>query len=303
MRCATPLHATFTVRDDGKKDIQFSNAHARAFKLGVSLPGDDYIQIPCGRCMPCRLEHSRARAIRCVHEAKMYDDNCFITLTYDECNLPKDGSLVRKDTQDFMKRLRQKFSDRQIKVFGCGEYGGQLLRPHYHLILFNCDFKDRYKWEKVNDYWYYRSPTLESLWKYGHSTTCDFSFEAAAYVARYCTKKINGSLAKDHYGDRLPEFPIYSTRSGGIGKTWFDKFAKSDLFPHDTVIARGAKCKPPRYYDTLRERVDPEGFAKAKEARRILGEENADDNSYRRLAVKLKCQEARMKMLIRKLER
>lgn len=88
----------------------------------------------------------------------------------------------------------------------------------------------------------------------------------------------------------------------GIGKPWFDKFAKSDLFPHDNLIVRSHPCKPPRYYDVLREREDPEGFAKVKEARRELGEEMEDNSTFKRLATRLKCLEARTKLLVRKLE-
>nr|QJB18765.1 MAG: replication initiator protein [Microvirus sp.] len=301
MPCYFPLQATFSLRADGKKDIKFSNANARLFQLGVKPLGDSGLSLPCGRCMGCRLEKSRQWAVRCVHESKCFDDNCFVTLTFAPEHLPPDGSLCRKHVQDFLKRLRRKFEDRKIRVFYCGEYGDKLGRPHYHLCLFNFDFKDRVRMYKVNNFWYYRSSILESLWTFGNSICCDFSFETAAYVARYCTKKINGSQADSHYGGRTPEFAGMSLKPG-IGKTWFDKYAKSDLFPHDNVVSRGARSKPPRYYDVLREREDPVGFAEAKEARRLQGEENADHATCKRLAVRLKCLESRTRLLVRRLE-
>jgi hypothetical protein len=308
MPCYFPLQATFSVRKDGKKDIRFSESKSRLFRLGCKSFGDNNLSIPCGRCMGCRLERSRQWAVRCVHESKCFDDNCFLTLTYAPEFVPKDGSLVRKHVQDFLKRLRFKFSDIKIRVFYCGEYGDKLSRPHYHLCLFNFDFKDRERLYKVNDFWYYRSAVLESLWSdpvtgksFGHSTVCDFSFETAAYVARYCTKKINGPDAKAHYGNRVPEFAGMSLKPG-LGKTWFDKFGSTDLFPHDNVISRGCRSKPPRYYDILRERVDPVGFAKAKESRRLLGEEMSDDSTFERLATRLRCMESRTRLLIRRME-
>lgn len=301
MPCYFPLQATFALRADGKKDICFSNANARAFVAGRKLIGDSNLSLPCGRCMGCRLERSRQWAVRCVHESKCFDDNCFVTLTFSPEHVPKDGSLCRKHVQDFLKRLRRKFEDRKIRVFYCGEYGDQLGRPHYHLCLFNLDFPDRVKFKKVNGFWYYSSVILSDLWPFGHSIVCDFSFETAAYVARYCTKKINGSQAEDHYQGRTPEFAGMSLKPG-IGSTWFDKYAKSDLFPHDNVVSRGAKSKPPRYYDILRERVDPDGFAKAKEARRELGEESSDNSTCKRLVTRLKCLEARTRLLVRRLE-
>lgn len=301
MPCYFPLQATFSLRKDGKKDISFSNVNALRFHRGWKMIGDNNLSIPCGRCMGCRLERSRQWAVRCVHESKCFEDNCFITLTFSPEHMPENGSLCRKHVQDFLKRLRRKFSDRKIRVFYCGEYGDQLGRPHYHLCLFNFDFVDRVKWKKINDFWYYSSNILSELWEFGFSTCCDFSFETAAYVARYCTKKVNGNLAKDHYNGRVPEFSGMSLKPG-IGKTWFDKYAKSDLFPHDNVVSRGAKSKPPRYYDILRERIDPDGFALAKEARRELGEESSDNASFKRLATRLKCLESRTRLLIRKME-
>lgn len=59
----------------------------------------------------------------------------------------------------------------------------------------------------------------------------------------------------------------------------------------------------PRYYDKVREKVDPEGLALAKEARVERAESKVDDNTFERLAQKLKCQEARFKLLYRRLER
>jgi len=302
MPCFFPLQATFTVRRDGKKHIKFSNANARLFQQGAKMLGENNISLPCGRCMGCRLEKSRQWAVRCLHESRSYEDNCFVTLTYSSEHLPPGNSLCRKHVQDFLKRLRFKFSDSKIRVFYCGEYGDNLGRPHYHLCLFNFNFKDRVKWKKVGDYWYYISKDLSDLWTFGHSTVCDFSFETAAYVARYCTKKVNGTLAKLYYGGRTPEFAGMSLKPG-IGKLWYDKFAKSDLFPHDNLVVRGAVCKPPRYYDILRDRDDPDGFAKAKEARQKLGEDLSDNSTFKRLATRLKCLEARTKVLIRKMER
>ena len=46
------------------------------------------ILLPCGQCIGCRLDRSRAWAMRCIHEASLHDENCFITLTYNAENLP-----------------------------------------------------------------------------------------------------------------------------------------------------------------------------------------------------------------------
>ena len=42
------------------------------------------MMVPCGSCMSCRLEKSRQWGVRCMHEAKLYENNCFVTLTFDD---------------------------------------------------------------------------------------------------------------------------------------------------------------------------------------------------------------------------
>lgn len=76
--------------------------------------GHKELKLPCGQCIGCRLERSRQWAMRIIHEASMYDNNCFITLTYSPENLPPDGGLRKKHFQLFMKRLRKKLK----KKFG-----------------------------------------------------------------------------------------------------------------------------------------------------------------------------------------
>lgn len=296
MPCYFPLEATCAPRGDGKQKVTFAS---RTWRRSDWKP-DGYTMIPCGRCIGCRLERSRQWALRCVHEAKMHDESCFVTLTYADEYLPEGGTLVRKDVQLFMKRLRQKKG--KVRVFYAGEYGEDLQRPHYHLCLFGCAFDDAVFWKKVLDSAYYVSDELCALWPFGHSVIGDLTFESAAYVARYCTKKITGDLAKDHYGGRLPEFAGMSLKPG-IGATWLEKYGKTDVFPHDECIARGHPCKVPRYYDVLWERLDPKGFAVAKARRKELGEAKASDATPERMAVRLKCQEARMRLLSRTLEK
>ena len=259
------------------------------------------VVVSCGCCPSCVLRRSAVQTNLLTAYSAQFRYVYFVTLTYAPDFLPEGGTLVRKHVQDFLKRLRDRFSDQKIRVFYCGEYGENFSRPHYHLCLFNCTFKDGVRWFSNNGNWIYRSKLLEELWPFGNSSFSDFTFETAAYVARYCTKKISGSLADEHYAGRLPEFCGMSLKPG-IGSSWFDKYGESDLFPHDNVIVRGARCKPPRYYDKLRDRVDPDGLAKAKQVRQELADECADDNTFSRLRTRLKCMQSRTRLLVRKLE-
>lgn len=303
MPCFHPLQATFSVNQDGSKNVEFS--HSRAFALGVERVGDSNLMLPCGRCMGCRLERSRQWGLRCLHESKLYEDNCFVTLTFDDVNLVKecpDGSLNKKHIQDFMKRLRRRFDHIKIRVFYCGEYGESLGRPHYHLCLFNFDFPDKRFFKSVNGQDLFVSDILSELWPFGHHGIGSLTFESACYVARYCTKKITGKAADDHYCGRLPEFAQASLKPG-IGRGFVEQFGESDIFPFDECVVRGARCKPPRYYDKFLEKLDPERFQLVKDRRRVRAEDKADDNSYRRLLVKEKCLQARFNKLVRTIER
>lgn len=217
---------------------------------------DELAAVPCGQCIGCRLERSRQWAVRMMHEASLYDENCFITLTYSDEHLPVAGSLDRRAFPLFMKRLRKRFSDVRIRFFHCGEYGGATGRPHYHACLFGFDFPDKAPWAHRKGFPVFRSEALEQLWPFGQSEIGSVTFESAAYVARYITKKVTGEGAERHYQavvestgevvDRVPEYVTMSRRPG-IGRPWLDRFG-CEVFPADSVVVRGKLAKPPRYY-------------------------------------------------------
>ena len=187
MVCYYPLKG---YRSRSGKGIVFNRANGF-----VDMP----MAVPCGQCIGCRLERSRMWAVRCVHEASLHADNCFITLTFDDSHLSHTGTLITSDFQKFMKRLRKEFSGRRIRYFHCGEYGEKLGRPHHHACLFGFDFSDKVLWSVRSNVKLYRSPTLDRIWGQGYCTIGDVNFESAAYVARYVTKKITGEVAVDHY--------------------------------------------------------------------------------------------------------
>lgn len=282
MPCYHPLEAWSKFQGQGQKAEIIFNPARRAEGVPIKLP--------CGQCVGCRLERSRQWAIRCTHEAQLHKNNCFITLTYNNQSLPDDGSLQIADFQKFMKRLRFKYGD-GIRFYHCGEYGEKLGRPHYHAILFNHDFDDKYFFYKTKQgHPVYRSPSLEELWPFGHSEIGSVTFESTAYVARYIMKKINGPLADDHYMDpvtgvfKKPEYTTMSRRPG-IGKNWFDKF-HSDVYPSDEVVIKNMKMRPPKYYDRQFEILDPSTFEEIKHNRSETAKKHLDDNSAERLNVK-----------------
>lgn len=230
--------------------------------------------IPCGKCVGCLLDRSKMWAVRCMHEASLYERNCLITLTYSEDNLPPFGALEKRALQLFFKRLRKRYGA-GIRYYACGEYGSDFGRPHFHACVFNHDFADKLLWSVRNGHRLYTSASLADLWPFGFSSVGDVTFASAAYVARYVMKKVFGSGAQPHYtrlvpetGELVsipPEFTVMSRRPG-LAKFWFDKFS-SDVYPDNFVLVNGAKCKPPRFYDQQLEKLDISAYELLKEAR------------------------------------
>lgn len=268
-------------------------------------------EVPCGSCVGCRLERSRQWAVRCVHESKMHDSSSFVTLTYDDGNLPKGGSLNYVDYQLFMKRLRKEFSGKTVRFYMCGEYGEQTMRPHYHALLFGVDFVDKSKIGLASDGSdLFESHTLSRLWPHGISSFGAVTFQSASYVARYCMSKVTGSKADDFYKsvnvntgevfDRVPPFNKMSLKPG-IGGTFLDKYFR-DVYPKGYVVINGKKVKPPKYYDKLLKKVDEDTYDHIKFTRELLARERFEDNTDERLEVRGKVAQARVDLKSRNLE-
>lgn len=267
------------------------------------------VTVPCGQCTGCRLERSRQWAMRCVHEAQLHEEKCFITLTYDNEHLPHGGTLVKRHFQLFMKRLRRELGG-GIRYFHCGEYGERDKRPHYHALIFGTCFPDkRFHTRNAQGQTLYTSLVLQSLWGHGFCTIGEFTFETAAYCARYILKKVTGKPAAEHYRsvnldtgelvDRLPEYVSMSLKPA-IGAEWFRKF-QCDVYPDDFVVLRGKKLPVPRYYDSLLGRINEPLLKKLKVGRIVNGKLNAANNTHDRLQVRAEVLDARLNLNKRKL--
>lgn len=314
MACFSPLKAYRSVEvnpETGKRSLTFK-------ATGAVVEGS-MVTLPCGQCDGCRMDRAQQWAIRCMHEAKMNDRNCFVTLTYADEHVPQDYSVKMDHWQKFTKRVRKRLG--RYRYFGNGEYGEEGLRPHYHALLFGLDFEDKKFWrtadggEKV-----YRSALLSELWPFGHHEIGSVTYQSAGYVARYCLKKVNGDNADNHYYRVSPvdgeayrvssEFCTMSRRPG-IGSAWFDKFA-SDAFPSDFLVVDGRKVKPPGFY--LRKLAEGEALApraerrlvtqlSVKRERKWFAAQPAQrwNSTKERLAVRAEVQRERLKRLERTL--
>lgn len=254
------------------------------------------LSLPCGQCIGCRLLRARAWAIRCMHEAQLWERNVFITLTYSDEHLPENEDLCYRHFQLFMKRLRR-VAKKPVRFFACGEYGGQLGRPHFHACLFNWDFVDRvYEVTTGAGSRVFTSPLLSRLWPFGFSSIGDVTLESAGYVARYCVKKVTGRGADSHYQrlnvetgelfQRTPEMAHMSLKPA-IGALWLGKYFES--YARDgKVLANGVRVKGPRFYDKVFQKLMPDAFEMLNAERYLQALDRAAERTADRLLVKEK---------------
>ena len=262
-------------------------------------------QISCKQCTGCRQEYARQWAMRNIHEASLWLNNIFITLTYNDQNLPEHNILVKKDFQDFMKRLRKykkANTKNPIRFFHCGEYGEKFGRPHYHAILFNTNFNDRKPIPGQKNLT--TSDTLKKLWGKGHVSIGDVTFQSASYVAGYVQKKINGKQKEDHYrridkttGETwvLPQEYATMSRRPGIAGLWFAKH-KKDVYPSDNIHINGKEMRPPKYYDNLFQEQNPQLMLQIKENRTKAMQKTAYLRTPQALAQAKRNHQARMSL-------
>ncbi|QXP07841.1 MAG: replication initiator protein [Arizlama microvirus] len=292
---------------------QTNNKTGKSFRRVSFKETDEHdrqVSLPCGQCIGCRLERSRQWAMRCMHEAQLHENNCFITLTYNDENYPNNGSLIKSDFQKFLKKFRKAIAPARIRYYMAGEYGTNFGRPHFHACIFGYDFHDKKLHQRTaSGSFIYRSQELEKLWTHGYSSIGDVTFESAAYVARYIMQKQTGKVDTNHYtfcdlttGELVKLLPEYNNMSlkPGIGAEWYKKY-KNDVYPHDYVELRGKKLKPPKFYDKLYAKENPYEYDQILYTREKQAKINPEEHSYERLLVKETVQKAKLQKLKRKL--
>ena len=247
----------------------------------------DFVPIPCGQCIGCRLDYSKQWATRCMLESEYHDENYFITLTYDDEHVPyseyvdEDGvvqdslTLVKKDVQDFVKRVRRYFDytgQEGFRYFCCGEYGSKTARPHYHMIAFGLHLDDLELYQRTPLGDYYTSEFLSGKWKNGYVIIGSVTYQSCAYVSRYILKKQKGASSDVYSAFNIsPEFTVMS-RNPGIGKQYFEDNFNS-IYDTDSIVVSGGYCvNPPRYFDNLMNDIDEELMSSIKLKRADIAE-------------------------------
>lgn len=195
-------------------------------------------KVPCGRCPACLQRRAQQWIFRLLQEQKVSDSALFLTLTYDEANVPyvpmTDLMNLRiKDHQDFIKRLRKSSTcNKAIKYYACGEYGTLSERPHFHSILFNLLGNEK------------RPEHIANSWQNGEVHALPVTSARIAYVTQYLDKRIERP-------DGDPRTPEKSLMSKGLGLSYIKPatkaYYKKKLLPY-LHIEGNQKISMPRYY-------------------------------------------------------
>lgn len=238
------------------------------------------IELACGHCLGCRLDHASMWADRITLESKNWQKNCVIALTYNDPNLPLSekgkNTLVKKHLQDFLKRLRyhekgfetwkhpfKGIEENPIRYFACGEYGltgtraGNGGNPHYHIVLFNY-MPDDLKFYKLNKHGQpiYKSAKIQKIWGHGFITVEDFTYENASYVARYVQKKAGIEPQHYHYTNEWHEEWAEDERNGKVYEKIINKREKRkyDQEQEFIVMSRGVGIGR-KYWEENKEKI------------------------------------------------
>lgn len=229
---------------EGSKIVRYELKNVRS---------NEYHYVPCGKCVACLSRKRNEFTYRLKQEQNYSSYSWFLTLTYDQENIPikiRDDTpyfvFNKKDVQDYMKRVRYYFSEvnKELKLsyFLVSEYGAHTYRPHYHMLLFvknDNDMQYKHVLEKV----------LHDQWKCGFTVVKPTNDANIHYCTKYCIKNL----------EELPEQciePVFvlaskrpylgSAAEGTIDRQFEDYEGTQQ---RDTVVFNnGCKTAMPRIY-------------------------------------------------------
>lgn len=228
MPCLSPL--TITVKSRGSS-------------------GKSFFNVPCRQCMCCRLK--KVQSLRMMSDLYLYDrymhdqGASFVTLTYSDNFLPLNDcgviTLRKSDFQKFNKRFRINLMRNNLnipyKFIACGEYGGKLSRPHYHIIMLGItkSIADEFvplSWNHIEN---------------GISDIGSLARGGLNYVLKYCTKTSLGKDAKKLYDDNNVERP-FICHSKSLELDYFERNLQEIEDNNFALRHKGKLVSLPNYY-------------------------------------------------------
>lgn len=215
-----------------------SRAQTQEFGKPKLHPEGDLV-LPCGKCTECISKRAIEWALRARHEFSTHENNCFLTLTYNQENLPL-ISDIKNEFQKFIKRLRKNIKI-PIRYMVSHEYGSQTFRPHHHAIIFGWNPSSQ-KLLKTTPSGcpIFRSQQLEDLWSHGYSSIGVANEKTAYYIASYSLKGKKHTLIDPSTGEEVTISDCMdASKRPAIGYTFFQQNLKQ-LIQSNQIL--------PRYY-------------------------------------------------------
>lgn len=242
--------------------------------------------VPCGQCLACRLNNSREKAIRAVHQLKTSGDGIFLTLTYDPrgpVQPPKhftNSKDMKRDFQLFAMKLRTYTGQRDIKIVYTGEFGSKNKRFHWHALLFGYRPDDP-KLERTTDSGstLYTSEFLTKTWGNGIVDFGSITLDSASYVCRYALKELDHGWDSTHQYKSVHQMP-----KPGLGREWILEYLDQTFTLGYITLRNGdafIKTKIPRYYLGVCKVVNPPLFRHYMTQVRPTLQETASERSLK----------------------
>ena len=166
---------------------------------------DDGTEVGCRECWQCRKRRVNDYVGRCIAESKFSKKTYAVTLTYDGDQGVNAVTLIYKDVQNFLKRLRKKHKCRYIVT---GEYGSAKGRSHWHIILF---FKD--SWPEVTS----NKRVDWKYWTHGFSYFQEPDWKGFEYCLKYVLKDQTSRQSDSH---------LAMSKKPPLGHEFFQQLAK-----------------------------------------------------------------------------
>jgi len=202
----------------------------------IKLKDIDF-RVPCGKCLPCQKKRRSEWSLRLEHEYMFSDSAFFLTLTYDDYNIPRTKenyqTLNKKHIQNYIKRIRNdhvkyvsnifkipnkevKNVSKPIRYYAVGEYGTKTRRPHYHMLLFNYDISNL---APLTNQW----KNTKSGYKKGFVDVGTVTSASINYVTKYMFKQFNRKTDK-----RIPPFSLMSKKPI-IGHAYLENYGQHHI--------------------------------------------------------------------------
>lgn len=202
---------------------------------------DGDLQLPCGKCDECLKLRASSWGMRARHEISQHTHNCFLTLTYNDENLPPyDEKLIKRGFQLFLKKLRA-HAKKKLNYMVSHEYGSKTFRPHHHAIIFGYSpSSQNFLRNSPSGNPLFTSREIEKLWGHGYHSIGEANEKTAYYIAAYALKGKKHEYINQSNGNIISLSDSFDcSKRPGIGLSYFNLHYKQLVNSGDVL---------PRYY-------------------------------------------------------